>query len=140
MKKIFSLFSAGALGLLPASASAIIAPRYSYDWPEIIGYSLFWLVSMVLIWLLSPLGVAFTACSLAQFLVPKKAVRIVAWIFQSLIFIFTFLLGIIGIFWGGSEYGEGRYIILIAVLGSVSVICLSIIVTFVSQIIWQKKR
>jgi hypothetical protein len=98
------------------------------------------MVIMILAWLISPLGVTFTICSLAQFLMKIKPVRIIAWIFQSIIFIFTFFLGIAGILWANSSYREEQYIILISTIGAAIIICLSIIITIISQIIWQRKR
>lgn len=138
-KKIYPFIF--VLILFPSLVFAtVIYDGYGYDWLEIVAFSLLVLTIMILIWIVSPLGVAFILCSLAQFIVQNKAVKIVAWIFQPIIFIFTFLLGILGVFWNKSAYGEGEYIILISVIGATGIICLSLIGTIIAQIIWQRKK
>lgn len=129
-----------ALAVLPLSVSAMsIYPGY-YNWPSIAIASLLGFLIAILVWLISPMGVIFTICSLAQFLLPRKPVKIVAWIFQGLTLISTILIGGIGIVYAMSQYGEQKYIFLFSILGAFSVILLGMISAMITQIIWQRKK
>jgi len=124
---------------IPYPNSTVI-PYPIYDWPRIILFSLLAFLIMFLVWLISPLGIIFISCTLAQFLISKRVVRIIALIFQGLVLAFTILLGIAGLILTLSVYGETKYIFLISIIGTVSTICLLMIGTIIAQIIWQRKK
>ena len=124
-----------------AVAESSIMPYYPvYDWGRIIFISLIIFLITFLMWLFSPLGLIFIASTLVQFLISKKEIRLVAWVIQSLIFVFTILLGAIGIIFSLSRYGEQRYSFLVGFIGTAVIICLLMLGAMVSQFIWQRRK
>lgn len=124
--------------IMPQTITPHLYP--AFDWLTIIIFSFLVFLIGFLAWAISPLGIIFILASLAQFLVSKKAVQITAWIFQGLVFVFTFLLGIIGIFYTLSLYGEEKYIFLFGLVGATIVIFCLMIGTIIAQIVWQIKK
>lgn len=147
MKNIFSpkllaLIFIGLITIPYLALANVVSPYPVYDWSRIILFSLMVFLIGFLVWVLSPLGLIFIASTLTQFLIPKKEIRIVAWVFQGIVFIFTILLGIIGIIFSFSlpRYIEERYAFLIGIFGAVIIICLLMIGVMIAQFIWQKRK
>ncbi len=140
--KLFTLIFLGLITIPYLALANVVSPYHVYDWSRIILFSLMVFLTGFLVWALSPLGLIFIASALTQFLIPKKEIRIVAWVFQGLVFAFTILLGIIGIIFSLSlpGYNEGRYVFLIGISGAVIIICLLMIGAMIAQSIWQKRK
>ena len=133
------LLAFSGLLLFPLFVSADVV-GYSYDWPIIALFSLLIFLIMTLAWFVSPLGIIFVLSSLAQFLLPQKPIRIIAWVFQGMVFLFTILLGIIGTIYAFSQYGEGKYILLFSIIGAFSLVSVLMVGTMIAQVIWQRKK
>lgn len=140
--KLFTLIFLGLITIPYLALANMVSPYPVYDWSRIILFSLIVFLIGFLAWVLSPLGLIFIASTLTQFLIPKKEIRIVAWVFQGIVFAFTILLGIIGIIFSLSlpRYNEGRYTFLIGTSGVVIIICLLMIGVMIAQFIWQKRK
>jgi len=140
--KLFALISIGLITIPYLALANVVSPYPVYDWSRIILFSLIVFLIGFLVWVLSPLGLIFIASSLVQFLIPKKEIRIVAWVFQGLVLIFSILLGIIGIIFSPSlfRYSQERYIFLISIPGAAIIICFLMIGVMIAQFIWQKRK
>lgn len=85
--------------LYPRDASdnkPVGAPKL--EWPNALVAVLIFLAMLgifLLVGLISPGGVIFIICVILQFFTKLKVVHVIAWIFQSLIFLLTFGLGIL---------------------------------------------
>lgn len=118
-------------------------PSPYYDWTKIVLISLLATLLLFLVWLFSPLGIVFIICTISQFLVKKREVRLLSWIFQGLVLIFTILLGIAAFVLALTPsffYGQEKYIFLISAIGTLSLIFLLISGVIITQIIWQKRK
>lgn len=139
VQKLFCLILLGLI-TIPCSSLANVVYSPYYDWSKIAIFSLLSFLIIFLVWILSPLGIIFIFSILAQFLVFRKTIRIVAWVFQGIVFILTLLLGIIGLLYTFSLYGEEKYILLFGFIGAITVIFCLMIGTIIAQIIWQTKK
>ncbi len=69
-----------------------------FEWPNALAAVLIFLVMFsifLVIGLISPGGAIFIICTILQFFTKLKVTRVIAWVFQSLIFLLTFGLGIL---------------------------------------------
>jgi len=141
MKAKFSqkLFLLTTLMFFPTiSLANVVMP--SYEWAMILLFSLIVFLVMFFVWIISPLGIIFILASIFQFLFPRKAVLIVAWIFQSMVFILSLLLGILGLIYAFSIYGEEKYIFLISLITTMVTVCCLMAGTMIFQIFWLLKK
>jgi hypothetical protein len=85
--------------LYPRDASdnkSVGAPKW--EWPNALVAVLIFLVMLsifMVIGLISPGGIVFILCAILQFFTKSKGIHVLAWIFQGLVFLITFGLGIL---------------------------------------------
>lgn len=142
MKSKFSqkLFLLMTLMFFPAVSLAMIYEPH-LEWEMILLFSLIVFLVMFVVWIISPLGIIFILTNVFQFLFPRKAVLIVAWVFQGIVFILSLLLGIVGLVYVYSAfYGEQKYIFVVGLGATMVTVCCLMTGTMVAQIIWQVKK
>ncbi len=69
-----------------------------FEWPNALVAMLIFLVMLsifLIIGFISPGGVIFIICTILQFFTKLKVIHVIAWVFQGLIFLLTFGLGIL---------------------------------------------
>ncbi len=118
------------------------------DWQNILTGILIFLIMLsvsLIIGILSPPGLIFAVCTLLHFFVKNKAVKIIAWIFQSLVLLVMFAFGGIMLlvrssydfrYFGGYTY-EG--VVLVAVLVAWVIFVASMVAVMVWQILRLRK-
>jgi hypothetical protein len=115
------------------------------DWQSVLAGVLVFLIMLsifLVISTLSPLGLIFLVCTLLQFFVKHKVVRIIAWVFQGLVFLATVALGAILLF-GWSNYGIGYwmgYVYDKSIAASALVAWIIFVAAMVGFMVWQIVR
>ncbi|MFZ5364221.1 MAG: hypothetical protein ACOZAG_01935, partial [Patescibacteria group bacterium] len=115
------------------------------NWENILTSILIFLIMLsifIVIGVLSPIGLVFIGCTLLQFFVKHKAIKVVAWVFQGLTLLVTISLGAL-LFLGWSAYGVGYWMGTIydsSIVAAVSVVWIIFAAAMIGIMIWQILR
>lgn len=115
------------------------------NWENILTSILIFLIMLsifIVIGILSPIGLVFIGCTLLQFFVKHKAIKVVAWVFQGLTLLVTISLGAL-LFLGWSAYGVGYWMGTIydsSMVAAVSVVWIIFAAAMIGIMIWQILR
>lgn len=102
------------------------------------------LTVFLILFSISPMGVIFIVCALVQFLTKSKIGHILAWIFQSLMFLLSFLLGILWFAARSRLVGDyllypdyGGHIYVKSIVAAVLVAWVLVLVAMAGIMVWQ---